>query len=159
MTKYEYANYYINFIVTTLGPAVKREAQNDQGLAADTALEADLENKKTGLIVLALVSFIESNFFTKNDMRLLRKFQEPIDALPSTVNATHLSSFIYLRDCFAHNPMGVLLGPGPNTSAFCTAVTSGLFCWATISGQSLTVSPACIHELHLNVLRFFGEIV
>ena len=159
MTKSEYAAYYIRFIVTVLGPAVNREAHNDQGLMSDPALQADLENKKNGLIVLTLVSFIESNFLPKADLKLLRQFQAPAQALPSTLNQLHISCFIYLRDCFAHNPTGALLGAGINTAAFTAAVASGAFPWASVSGQSITVVPTGIHELHLNVLRFFGENV
>ena len=159
MTQSEYAAYYIRFLVTTLGPAVKREAKNDEGLQKDAALQADLENKKNGLIVLTLVSFIESNFLTKPDLKLLRQFQPPTTAIAPSINITHLSCFIYLRDCFAHDPNAVLLGAGTNTSSFCAAVFSGAFPWATISGQSITVVPNGIHELHLNVLRFFGENV
>jgi hypothetical protein len=159
MTQSEYAAYYIRFLVTTLGPSVKREAHNDEALQNDLALQADLENKKNGLIVLALVSFIESNFLTKTDLKLLRQFQAPSTVIPPSVNTAHLSSFIYLRDCFAHNPDAVLLGAGTNTSAFSTAVASGAFPWATISGKSITVIPTGIHQLHLNVLRLFGENV
>ena len=159
MTQAEYATYYIHFIVTILGPSVNREAHNNLGLQADLVLQADLENKKNGLVVLTLVSFIESNFLTKADLKLLRQFQAPTTPLPSAVNAAPLSSFIYLRDCFAHNPSGVLLGAGTNTSSFCAAVASGAFPWAIISGKSITVVPTGIHELHLNVLRFFGRNV
>ena len=156
MTQDEYTEYCIRFLVTTLGPAVKREAHSDQGLRADQALQADLENKKNGLIVLSLVSFIESNFLTKPTLKLLRQFHAPTTPIPASVNPKHLSCFIYLRDCFAHNPNAVLLGTGANTTSFITAISDGSFSWATFTGKSISIVPDGVHELHLNVLRFFG---
>lgn len=83
MTQSEYAAYYIRFLVTTLGPSVKREAHNDEGLQNDLALQADLENKKNGLIVLALVSFIESNFLTKKRFETLAPVSSTNDSHPA----------------------------------------------------------------------------
>lgn len=159
MTKSEYAKYYTEFIATTLKSAIEREANIDTKLRGNPALRSDLENKKNGLIVLALVAFIESNFLSKPDLRLLRSYQLPTASLPASINPIHLSSFIYLRDCFAHNPSGVLLSPGTNTTSFCSAVSNGGFPWAQINGQSVIIDPAGFHELHLQVLRFFGENV
>lgn len=155
----EYSNWYIRFLLTAIGPAVRREAANDHRIAADPAMQADFENKKNGLMVLALVSIIESNFLTKSDLKALRNFNAPSTTLPTSVNQLHLSGFIYLRDCFAHNPSGKLLSSGHNTSAFCAAVSSGTFPWATISGQDITIEPTAVHELHLNILRFYGQAV
>jgi hypothetical protein len=159
MTREEYSRFYVDFIVTILGPSVKREANCDLKLQSDLKRQAEYENQKNGLVVLALVSFIESNFLQKADLKQLRQFQAPQTVLPPTVNAAHLSCFIFLRDCFAHNPAAVLLGPGTNTSAFTAAVTTGTFPWASVAGQSVTVDSAGLHELHLIVLRFLGENV
>lgn len=155
----EYGNWYIRFLLTAIGPAVKREAANDQKLAADSAMQADFENKKNGLMVLALVSIIESNFLTKSDLKALRNFNAPSTKLPTSVNQLHLSGFVYLRDCFSHNPSGKILSSGKNTTSFCAAVASGAFPWVTILGQELKINPKAIHELHLNILRFYGQSV
>jgi hypothetical protein len=159
MTLSDYSFWYIRFLLTAIGPAVRREAANDFKLASDPALQADFENKKNGLMVLGLVSIIESNFLTKPDLKALRKFRMPSVALPASVNQSHLSCFIYLRDCFAHNPSGKLLRSGRNTSSFCSAVSSGTFPLAAIAGQDVTIAPRATHELHLNILRFYGQPV
>jgi hypothetical protein len=159
MTIEEYRNYYIRFLVTIIGPSVNREAHNDPALASDLALQADFENKKTGLMVLSLVSLIEANFLSKQDMRALRSFTAPQTPLPVTVKLDHLAGCIYLRDCVAHNPNGSLLPQGQNTTEFNAAVAGGAFPWVAIQGQAISISPKITHELHLNVLRFFGENV
>jgi hypothetical protein len=159
MTVEEYRSYYIRFLVTIIGPSVNREVHNDPALASDSALQADLENKTTGLMVLSLVSLIEANFLSKQDMRALRSFTAPPTPLPASVKLDHLAGCIYLRDCVAHNPNGALLPPGQNTTAFSAAVAGQTFPWAAIQGQAISISPQVIHELHLNVLRFFGEHV
>lgn len=159
MTLEEYRSYYIRFLVTIIGPSVKREAHNEPALASDLPLQVDLENKKTGLMVLTLVSLIEANFLSKQDMRALRSFTVPPTPLPASVALDHLASCIYIRDCVAHNPSGVLLPPGQNTTAFIAAVAGRAFPWAAINSQSISISPQVTHELHLNILRFFGENV
>lgn len=155
----EYSNWYIRFLLTAIGPAVQREAANDPKLTTDSIMKADFENKKNGLMVLALVSIIESNFLTKSDLKALRNFNPPSTTIPTSVNQAHLSGFIYLRDCFAHNPSGKILGSGQNTTSFCSAVASDTFPWATIVGHDMIIDPKSIHELHLNILRFYGQDV
>jgi hypothetical protein len=159
MTLDEYRRYYTDFIITILGPSVNREAHCDLKLQKDSKRQAELENWKNGIIVVELVSFIESNFLQKSALKKLRQFGVLGAMLPSPVNQTHLSCFIYLRDCFAHSPTGVLLGPGANTSGFIGAVASGAFPWAMVDGQNVVIVPAGLHELHLIALRFFGEKV
>jgi hypothetical protein len=159
MTVEEYRSYYIRFLVTIIGPSVNREVHNEPALASDLALQADLENKKTGLMVLSLVSLIEANFLSKQDMRALRSFTAPPTPLPAAVSLEHLAGCIYLRDCVAHNPNGALLPPGQNTTAFTAAVAGQTFRWAAIQCQAVRISPQVTGELHLNVLRFYGETV
>lgn len=113
------------------------------------------DNYRRGLIVLALVSFIESNFI-QNDIKNLRKFQ-PITSINPLVNQTHLSCYIYMRDCFAHNPLSILLPTGNNTASFVNAVHTGYFPYASILGQSIFIKET--HPLHLIVLRLYGENV
>ena len=57
MTLDEYRRFYVDFVLTILGPAVKREANADPKLEADGARQGEYENLKNGLVVLALVSF------------------------------------------------------------------------------------------------------
>jgi hypothetical protein len=159
MTIQEYSAYYTDFLVTTLGPAVKREADSDIGLKNDQARQVDLENKKNGLIVLLLVAFIESNFLKKPVLTELRQFKAPKTGIPNSVDPLHLSCFVYLRDCFAHDPQAVLLPGGQNTTDIKNAVSKGLFPWVTISGSSIKVGSEGILALHHIVLRFFGETV
>lgn len=159
MNKSEYAEYYLGFLLTTIGSSVKREANNDSGLKNNIAQQMTYENKKNALLILSLVSFIESNFITKADFKLLRQFKTPSVLPPISINCINLSCFIYLRDCFAHNPDGVLLGSGVNTTNFCNSISTGVFPFATISGQSITIDPKGIPELHLYILRFYGDNV
>jgi hypothetical protein len=159
MTLDEYRSYYIRFLVTIIGPSVNRESHNDPEFSTNLSLQADLENKKNGLMVLTLVSFIEANFLSKKDMRALRSFTAPETPLPGLVNLHHLAGCVYLRDCIAHNPSGTLLPEGQNTTAFIAAIADGTFPWASIHSQAIKIDPNVIHELHHCVLRFFGENV
>lgn len=157
MTLDEYKRFYIDFVVTVLDPAVKREASCDLKLQADPARQAEYENLKNGLVILALVSFIESNFLTKQQMRQLRQFRSCTSPMPTSINPTHISCFIYIRDCIAHGPSAQLLSNGLNTESFLSVIKSGQFPWASVTSATLDIGGA--HELHLNVLRFFGETV
>jgi hypothetical protein len=159
MTVDEYIRYYLEFIMVGIGSSVMRAANALPRLESDLPRQQDYENTKRGLTVLLLVSFIEANFLSGNDMSLLRKFTPPRTTLSALVNPIHLSGFIYLRDSFAHDPSGVLFGEGDNTSGFARAVADGTFPWATIAGNSITVDPSATRELHFIVLRLFGEEV
>ena len=155
----DYRRFYIDFVVTILGPSVKREATCDIKLAADVARQEVYENQKNGLVILALVSLIEANFLTKAQLKELRGFSASPSGVPVAINPLHLASFVYIRDCFAHSPFAKLLPSGPNTSAFLAAVRSRAFPWASSTGSDIRVIPAGLHELHLIVLCFFGEAV
>ena len=128
MTIDEYKVYYIDFVQDILGPAVKR-ANGDLKLQADPARQARYENLKNGLLILGMVSFIESNFLQRAQIKSLRKFEPCLPPLPAKVNATHVSCYLYIRDCVAHDPSAKLLPPGLNTTGFCAAVNSCAFPW------------------------------
>ena len=153
MTLSEYRRYYLDL---TLGILGGNHAHFSITMPDDSTQKAEYDNYRRGLTVLALVSLAESNLITEADFKALRKF-EPTAIVPSTVNQTHLSGFIYLRDCVAHNPATTLLSGGKNTEAFLSAVASGQFPFATVSGSSLSIGNT--HELHLIVLRLYGENV
>ena len=153
MTLPEYRRYYLDL---TLGILGGNHAHFAITMPAEIKRKADYDNYRAGLIVLALVSLIEANFLSKSDLKALRNFQ-PASGVTTAVDQLHLSGFIYLRDCFAHNPIANLLPPGPNTTAFLAAVAAGTFPFATVSGQALRIENT--HQLHLLVLRLFGEIV
>jgi hypothetical protein len=151
MTLAEYRRYYLEL---TLGVLGGNHAHFDITMPDDTARKAKYDNYRRGLTVLALVSLAESNLITEGDFKALRKF-EPTTGIPSIVNQTHLSGFIYLRDCVAHNPDTNLLSGGKNTAAFASAIASGQFPFANVSGSALRIGNT--HELHLIVLRLYGE--
>jgi len=157
MTLTDYQRFYIDLVVTVLGPAVKREAHIDVKLGKDPARQAELENQKNGLVVLALVALIEESFLTKGQMRALRTFSACPPSLPAGINPDHLSGFIYIRDCVGHNALPRLLPAGTNTAAFQNAVASGNFPWATLIGDDIVIAD--LEELHKIVLRLFGQTV
>ncbi len=152
MTVTEYRRYYLDL---TLGVLGGNHAHFDITTPSDEQ-RAIYNNYLAGLTVLALVSLIEANFLSKGEMKALRNFQT-VQSLPHAIHQVHLSSFIYVRDCFAHNPLAKLLPPGDNTTAFLAAVCNGMFSFASVSGQDIKILNT--HQLHLIVLRFFGENV
>lgn len=152
MTVSEYRRYYLDLTLGVLGGNHGHfdivERTDEQRAAYNNFLK--------GLTVLALVSLIEANFLSKTEMKAIRNFQT-IPRLPKSIHQIHLSSFIYLRDCFAHNPFAKLLPPGSNTTAFLAAISNGAFSFASITGQDIKINET--RPLHLTVLRFFGENV
>lgn len=153
MTLSEYRRYYLDL---TLGILGGNHAHFSITMPDHTTKKREYDNYRRGLIVLALVSLAESNLITKADFKALRKFQSAV-AVPSSVNQTHLSGFIYLRDCVAHNPATTVLSGGSNTAAFLAVVASGHFPFANLSTATLSIKDT--HELHLIVLRLYGENV
>ena len=146
----EYNEFYLDLKLGVLG-----------GNRAHFSITDPLEEKSTqvrnslcGLRVLVLVSFIESNFLSRAAMKSLRRFDIPL-GLPNAVIPAHLSSFIYIRDCFAHGPTAQLLSSGRNTQRFVAAVDSGAFPHASVCQGRVCVHD--VHALHLIVLRFFGQ--
>jgi hypothetical protein len=152
MTLTHYRVYYLDLILGTLGGNRAHFTITDEtGEAA-----ARSAKYRSGLVVLALVSLIEANFLSKQDLKTIRNFGVP-PTLPRSVNPTHLACYIYIRDCFAHNPEAHLLPSGTNTSGFLSALQSGNFLFGSVLGTQVVVNNT--HELHLIVLRFFGESV
>jgi hypothetical protein len=153
MTLAEYRRFYLDLILGILGG---NHAHFAITMPTEVQRKAEYDNYRAGFTVLALMSLIEANFLSKSDLKALRNFQST-SSIPATINQRHLSGFIYLRDCFAHNPLAILLSSGANTTAFLAAISAGQFPFASISGQNLRIEGT--HELHLLVLRFFGENV
>jgi hypothetical protein len=153
MTLAEYRRFYLDL---TLGVLGGNHAHFAITMPYDTAQKAEYDNYRRGLLLLTLVSLAEANLISDSDFKALRKF-EPATAISSTINQTHLSGFIYLRDCVAHNPATNLLSGGKNTAAFRAAVAAGQFPFVSVTGTSLTIKNT--HELHLIVLRLYGENV
>jgi hypothetical protein len=152
MTPTHYRAYYLDLILGTLG------GNRAHFAIADEAGEAVVRSARyrSGLVVLALVSLVEANFLSKGDLKTIRNFGAP-HSLPPSVDPTHLACYAYVRDCFAHNPEAHLLPEGNNTTGFLSAVQSGRFLFASLSGTQVVVNDT--HPLHLIVLRFFGEPV
>lgn len=152
MTLEHYRAYYLDILLGTLGGNRAHFSITDEtGEAAERSAKY-----RRGLMVLALISLIEANFLSKAELKEIRKFGVP-SSLPQGLNPTHLACFTYVRDCFAHNPDALLLPPGQNTTSFLNALQSGGFPFCEISGNQVVVKDT--HELHLIVLRFFGESV
>jgi hypothetical protein len=148
----EYRTYYLDLVLGTLGGNHSHfEITDETGVASQQS-----NRYRNGLVVLALVSLLEANFFSPQDVRCLRNFGVPA-GFPANVDATHVACYLYIRDCFAHNPKGVLLSRGNNTSAFLGAVQSGRFTFTHVVGNEIYATDT--HNLHLIVLRFFGQPV
>jgi hypothetical protein len=152
MNLQQYRTYYLDLILGTLGGNRTHFDLTDETGDARTRSTLYLG----GLTVLALVSLIEANFLSKQDLKAIRNFGTPTN-LPPSVNRIHLSCYTYIRDCFAHNPEAKLLTPGSNTTEFLSAIQSGQFPFCSVSNNQVRVTNT--HELHLIVLRFFGEAV
>ena len=149
----DYRCYYLDL---SLGILAGNRAHFQITMEQDDPKIAIYKNYQRGLMVLALVSLIESKFLNKQDMKSLRKF-EVLPNLNTAINQNYLSCFIYLRDCYAHNPCSKLLPSGVNTDGFKKALSSGSFTFAKIEGDNFYISDT--HQLHLLVLRLYGEPV
>ncbi len=153
----EYRKYYLDLTLGTFGG---NQAHFDCSYEVSNEREVAIEkSRKTRQrqIVFHLVSLIETEFLSHDDMRALRKFLT-LASVPAAVNSTHLSCFIYIRDCVGHHASAKLFAPTqPNTMCFANAVASGTFPHVTLNGDF--IDSANTHELHLIVLRFFGQSV
>lgn len=149
----EFNRYYLDL---TLGALGGNSAHFQITCEDDDSIKKEHDKYRRGLIVLALMSFIESNFLNKQQIKDLRTFKTVI-GIPSSINQTHLSCYLYLRDCYAHNPFSELLPSGQNTSGFMQAISSSNFAFANIVGNNVVIENT--HELKLLVLRFFGQSV
>jgi hypothetical protein len=149
----EFSRYYLNL---TLGALCGNHAHFQITCGDDDSTKEEYDKYRSGLIVLALISFIESNFLSKQQIKDLRNFKTVI-GIPPSIDQTHLSCYLYLRDCYAHNPFSELLPSGVNTSGFIQAINSHNFEFASVTGNTVVIENT--HELKLLVLRFFGENV
>ncbi len=155
----EYNSWYMGFVKAVICPAVSVASKNDIKLGKDSELQEKLEVRKNMLIVVNLVAVIEAHFLSGSQPRELRKFEALSNPLPHAVDETHLSCFYYLRDTYAHNGDAVLFPSSTNTTQFLSSVSSGSFPFASVTDQSIAINGNTVHELHLIVLRLFGENV
>ncbi len=146
----DYKHYYLHYVNRVLGV---REQEFDCTESSEEEKELFF-NYATGTKILLMVAFIESNFLTSSQMKRLRKF-EVIDEIPNNIHQSLLSSFIYIRDCVAHNPRIVLLSSGHNTDEFLRIINEGKFKYAKIQDTNIIVNEGAIHYLHLTVRKFF----
>lgn len=146
----EYKYYYNRYINSLLGV---REQEFDT-MDISEAEKRNFFNYATGTKVLLMVAFIESNFLTSSQMKKLRKFEE-IEGIPDNIHQSLLSSFIYIRDCIAHNPRIELLPSGQNTDEFLKIINEGKFHFVKIQGTSIILNEDVIQHLHLTVRDFF----
>lgn len=149
----DYRRYYLDL---TQGIIAGNHAHFQITMEHDDPKRVTYKNYQRGLTVLALISLIESNFLTKQQVKALRKF-EPIPDLDNAINQEHLSCYIYLRDCYAHNPFSKLLPAGTNTDKFKETLSSNNFPFAQIQEDEVCIVDT--HQLHLLVLRFYGQSV
>lgn len=148
----DYIKYYLRYINSLLGI---REQEYDT--MEISQVEKDVYNNYlNGTKLLLMISFIESNFLTAIKMKSLRKF-ESIDDIPSAVHQQHLSCFIYIRDCIAHNPNMLLLPSGTNTDNFISSTSEGNFNYASIDGEKIILNSNSIHYLHLIIRELYGK--
>ena len=148
MTINEFNDYYLNLKLGVLGG---NHGHFDSVNAGLETLEKS-KRYRMGLMVLAVVSLIEANFLNKQDLRTIRNF-EISSNVPATVNSTHLACYIYIRDCFAHNPEAMLLPEGKNTNGFLSAVGRGEFPYGSISDNKVIVQNT--DQLGSIARRFF----
>jgi hypothetical protein len=153
MSVEEFRRYYLDL---TLGALGGNHAHFQITCGDDDSIKKEHDKYRRGLVVLALISFIESNFLNKQQIKDIRNFKT-VAGISSSINQTHLSCYLYLRDCYAHNPFSELLSSGLNTSGFIQAINSNNFEFANIIGNNVVIENT--HELKLLVLRFFGESV
>lgn len=148
----EYKHYYLNFISSVLG--VREQELDVRGISDGEKNE--FYNYSYGIKILYLVSFIESNFLTKQEFKQLRRFKLITD-FNHNVNQEKLSCFIYIRDCVAHNPNLELLPSGTNTDAFIEKIEKGAFNYAQIRENKVLIQPRSIHSFHLMIRRFYKK--
>ena len=150
MTFEEYKRYYWNLTNFVLGGNEANLSIKELSLAE----KSNCFNNLYGLTILALITFIESNFLTKRELRSLRNFEET-NSIPSEIHQSHLSCFIYIRDCFAHNPSAYLLPPATNTEGFLSVI--GNFSGADVFDDRILIKPNSIHQLHLIIRILYGK--
>ncbi len=153
MSVEDYRRYYLDL---TQGILAGNHAHFQITMAHDDPKRIIYKNYQCGLTVLALISLIESNFITKPQLKALRKFEE-VPTLNSAINQEHLSCYIYLRDCYSHNPFSKLLPTGTNTDNFIAKINSNNFPFAQIQGDNVSIVDT--HQLHLLVLMFYNQFV
>lgn len=153
----EYRNYHLDLTLGTFGGNQAHFNCSYEDLnEREVAIEKSRKTRQRQ-IVFHLVSLIETEFLSQDDMKALRKFST-VSSVPATVNSTHLSCFIYIRDCVGHHASAKLFAPTqPNTMKFMNAVSSGAFPHVALNGDF--IDSANTHELHLIVLRLFGQTV
>ena len=153
----EYRRYYLDLTLGTFGGNHAHFVCSIENITEREAAIDKSRRVRQRQIVFHLISLIETEFLSQDDMRALRKFST-VPSVPATVNSTHLSCFIYIRDCVGHHASAKLFASTqPNTIGFMNAITSGAFPYATLNGDF--IDSANTHELHLIVLRFFGQSV
>jgi len=153
MSVEDYRRYYLDL---TQGILAGNHAHFQITMEHNDPKKIIYKNYQSGLIVLALISLIESNFLTKPQIKALRKFEE-VPNLNSAINQKYLSCYIYLRDCYAHNPFSKLLPSGTNTDKFKETINSNNFPFAEIQEDNVSILDT--HQLHLLVLRFYEQLV
>lgn len=149
MNHAEYSRYYNRLLPAVLGG---NHAHFDIAELNSTEKKA-YPNCLHGFQVMALIAFIESNFLSSSDARSLRNFSN-VSRIPLTVNQKHLSGYYYIRDCFAHNPLGKMFPAGdPNSTKFLNAIDTNEFPYARIDGDTVVIKD--VHPLHLIVLGLY----
>lgn len=152
----EYRRYYLDLTLGTFGGNHAHFVCSIENITEREAALDKSRKMRQRQIVFHLVSLIETEFI-QGDMRVLRNFSTA-PTVPASVNSIHLSCFIYIRDCVGHHASAKLFASTqPNTIGFMNAITSGAFPYATLNGDF--IDCANTHELHLIVLRFFGQSV
>jgi hypothetical protein len=152
MTVEEYRSFYLDLTLGALGGnRAHFEITDEKG-----PRRVAYDSYRQGLVTLALVSLLESRFLTRGQIRCLRTFS-PVADLPRNIDQVQLSCFLYVRDCFAHNPFGEIFEAGRNTLVFEEYVRDGKFPHLKLSQNK--IKSVNNHELHLIILRFYKQNV
>ena len=148
----EYKHHYLNFISSILG--IREQELDIRGISDGEKNE--FYNYSYGIKILYLVSFIESNFLTKQEFKQLRRF-ELIPNFDHNIQQRKLSCFIYIRDCVAHSPSIKLLPKGINTDAFIEIVEKGAFGYAQIIENKVLIDSRSIHTFYLMIRKLYNK--
>lgn len=152
----EYRRYYLDLTLGTFGGNHAHFVCSIEDISEREASLDTSRKMRQRQIVFHLISLIETEFIQR-DLKVLRNFSTS-STVPASVNSTHLSCFIYIRDCVGHHASAKLFASTqPNTIGFMDAITSGAFPYATLNGDY--IDSVNTHELHLIVLRFFDQSV
>lgn len=146
----EYKKYYLNYVDRLLGI---REQELDVMAVSDVERRMYF-NYVEGTRILLLVTFIETNFLEREQVRSLRNFEND-DSIATGIIQSELSCFYYVRDCVGHNPKMELFDSGGNTVAFLAECNANRFSCVEIVNNAINITPEAVKKLHMMIRTFY----